>query len=403
MNERADTGRRLVVFVVPDFVPTLGGTTRQTTNQATSLQRRGYDVLVLTQRIDRAWPRHELVAGLPVERIGPGSRSGLAMKVFVLHVAWWLWRHRRSVTIVQSVMYPDFVVAAGLAGMRDIAVMCWAGKGDATDTLGPDIGVQRAPLRALRRWALRRAAHVGLTEAIREELAPLLPDVPVEVVPTPVDTTRYEPPTPAERAAARAELGIEGDATSYVFTGHLRALKRVDLLLDAFAVVARTDADAVLYVVGGSRADLEDTTAELAAQRHRLGLDERVHFTGPVDDVRPYLVAADVFVLPSDREGLSNALLEALACGLPGVAAPSAGGDMILDETCGIVPATNRVDDLAAAMVEMLSPEVRAHYAHGSRPKAEAYGINSVSDRYERIYARCRATRIGGGSTGLIG
>ena len=64
----------------------------------------------------------------------------------------------------------------------DVAVMCWAGKGDATDTLGPDIGARRAPLRALRRWALRRAAHVGLTDAIREELAPLLPDVEVHVV-----------------------------------------------------------------------------------------------------------------------------------------------------------------------------------------------------------------------------
>ena len=178
-------------------------------------------------------------------------------------------------------------------------------------------------------------------------------------------------------------------------TGHLRALKRVDLLLDAFAVVARADDAARLFVVGGSRADLEDTTTELAAQCQRLGLRDRVVFSGPIDDVRPYLHAADVFVLPSDREGLSNALLEALACGLPGVAAPSAGGDMILDETCGIVPATNRGEDLAAAMVEMLSPQVRAHYAQGSRPKAEAYGIGAVSDRYEQIYARRRAARIG--------
>src|SRR3954453_7811467 len=110
MTPPLDIRARQVVFVVPDFEPTIGGTTRQTANEARALLARGYCALVLTQQIDQSWLGDECIDGLRVVRITPSSRSGFAMKVVDMQVARWLHRHRREIAIVHVVMYPDFAV-----------------------------------------------------------------------------------------------------------------------------------------------------------------------------------------------------------------------------------------------------------------------------------------------------
>ena len=66
-----------MIFAVPDFDPSVGGTTRQTRVQAEALARRGYRVAVVTRRLVADWPAHELVDGLEVFRIGPPGRGRL--------------------------------------------------------------------------------------------------------------------------------------------------------------------------------------------------------------------------------------------------------------------------------------------------------------------------------------
>jgi glycosyltransferase involved in cell wall biosynthesis len=113
--------------------------------------------------------------------------------------------------------------------------------------------------------------------------------------------------------------------------------------------------------------------------------------TGAVADVRPYLHAADAFVLPSDREGLSNSVLEALACGLPVVAPPSAAGDQVLDETSGIVPRSNDPAELLDALVRLADdPDYRARLASGARRAAERFALARVVNDYESLYSRLR-------------
>jgi glycosyltransferase involved in cell wall biosynthesis len=381
----AATVRPSVVFAVPDFEPTIGGTTRQSRNQAEALAARGGAVTVVTQRLDRSWPSREHRGAVTVRRLGPTHRNGPAMKLLVLRLAWWLRRHRSSIDVVQVIMYPDFVLSAWLAGMSKRTVMCWAGLGDATDVLAPTRRPFRALVRAGRRRVMRRSVHVALTPALQDELTALGIDK-VVVIPTPVDLETFQPPTAEQRRDARRALGIGDDEFAVLYTGHLRALKRVERLIDAFALQVRAGVDARLFLAGDSRADLDDRGVALRAQVKRLGLEDRVEFPGAVPDVRPYLHAVDVFVLPSDREGLSNSLLEAMACGLPCVAPASAAGDQVLDPSSGIVPPSNDPRDLADALARLLDPALRARLGTGAHAAAQRYGLDAVTTRYELLY-----------------
>jgi glycosyltransferase involved in cell wall biosynthesis len=379
-----------VVFVVPDYKPTLGGTTRQTHNQARELMARGYDVVVVTQRLEPHWARAEVHNGLRVRRIGPSGRTGLRMKLLVLAIGTWLRRHRDEIAVVNVIMYPDFVVSAALAGVADRTVMCWAGLGDATDTIGGSSPI-RAPLRAIRRRALSRAAQVALTPALQHELDDLGLGHDASVIPTPVDITEFRPATADERAEARRALRIDEQDFVIAYTGHLRGLKRVERLVEAFAHLVASGRPARLLLVGSTREDLLDRPTALREQLDRVELRGRIILTGLVSDVRPYLRAADTFVLPSDREGLSNSVLEALASGLPVVAPPSAAGDQVLDETCGIVPETNHPERLFHALTLLADdPDYRLRLAAGARRAAERFALARVVNEYEGLYSRLR-------------
>lgn len=379
----------LIVFVTPDFEPTPGGTTSQIRYQAGALRARGHEVVVLTQRLDSEWPRSEVRAGLPVRRLGPSGRERLPMKLLLLRVSWWLWRRRHRIIAVHVIMYPDFALAARLAGLGRRTVMVWAGLGDATDTLGRMPDLLRRTLRGARRRALGGVYHVALTPALSAELALHGLTREVSIVPTAVDTVRFRPPTPRERAAERQRLGIAENEVALVYTGHLRHLKRVDRIVDALAALRTKGHPVRLVIVGGGRADLDDCTDELQAQISELGLESCVVFAGVVEDVERYLQACDVFVLTSDREGLPNSLLEAMAVGLPSVATATAAGSQVLDLHTGVVPPGNDPGSIAAAIEPLLiDPERRVAMGAAARMASARYALPVVVARYEELYAR---------------
>lgn len=117
------------------------------------------------------------------------------------------------------------------------------------------------------------------------------------------------------------------DAQRLLFIGRLVALKRVDLLLEAFASLYPVASDWTLTVAGdGPELD------ELRARAHQLDISERVTFLGNVEDVPALLAGGGILVLPSSHEGTPNVLMEAMAHGLPSVVVAGAEGaeDLLL-------------------------------------------------------------------------
>lgn len=174
----------------------------------------------------------------------------------------------------------------------------------------PNIGPQL--VRALGECAGVIAVSEGLKAAA---VAAGVRAAQIQVIPNAVDTQRF---CPADRDEARRRIGLPPGCPLIVSVGNLVSLKRHHVLLEAFARLRQSSPDARLLIVGGPQYE-RAYPAQLRRQVSRLGLRDAVILTGavPPADVPAYLQAADLFALASCREGSCNAVLEALACGLP--------------------------------------------------------------------------------------
>jgi glycosyltransferase involved in cell wall biosynthesis len=367
-------------MIVADYVPAVGGTTTQTRMHAREFARRGWDVTILTRRIDWKHAR-DTVDGIAVRHLGPPGRGRLVKLPAILAIWWWLVRRRRRITAVSVIMEPDFALSATLAGLGSSTSLTWVTDGDATRTLSASKGV-------VRRRLLRHTPQIVLTDRMRSELEAngLLG---AHVIPVPVDVNRFRRPSGTERAAARRNLGVDVHPV-IVFVGHLQERKGVDQLLVAVKQLVDSGTDVTLLLVGGP-VEAEDGryAAALHAYVSRYQLDDRVRFLGPHADVVPYFHAADLFCLPSRREGMPNVLLEAMACGLPCVAPRDAGGDVVLRNGAGEITPSNRADELAAALGSLLSSPVRCK-AIAATAVARVWSehrIEAIVDSYEAVLA----------------
>lgn len=207
-------------------------------------------------------------------------------------------------------LYPDGVAAAILGMLFDRPVVLTAFGSDVS--LLPSNSVVRAQIL----WALRRAnLKSAVCRALRERLGELGADAgQIEVILHGVDLELFRPPH--DREILRRRLGF--DRPTLVSVGHLISRKG-----NTFAIGALARLPEVQLVLAGTGPE----EGALRRQAERIGVQHRVRFLGHVDQAAlPELMgAADALVLCSDREGIANVLLEAMACGTP-VAATAVWG-----------------------------------------------------------------------------
>jgi glycosyltransferase involved in cell wall biosynthesis len=204
------------------------------------------------------------------------------------------------------------------------------------------------------------------------------------VVPNGVDLDRFAAAGPSARAAARARLGL-GDGPLAVCVARLCRQKGQDILVRAWPSVRSRVPDARLVLVGGGP-DERDL---------RRAAGEGVELVGPRDDVRDWLAAADVFAAPSRWEGMSIAVLEAMASGRSVVATDVPGIHEALGEAADVVP-VEAVDALADAIAERLAdPELAAEEGRAARERAERFhDVRTTHERIADVYAEVLDRRL---------
>ena len=242
------------------------------------------------------------------------------------------------------------------------------------------VGVRGLYLALERRLAAMSAAvvHVSESQGREAEALGLAPPGRTHVIVNGVDVARLR--ARAEpRVAARAALGLAYDELGIGTIARLDPIKAIDVLLEAFARVARARSPARLIVIGDG-----PEAGRLRARARTLGLESRVRFTGSIADAARLLGGLDLYVSASRREGLSLAVLEAMGMGLPVVATRVAGHvDAVSDGLTGLLVAADQPTALADAVERLLGEPAATRRSMGEA------GRRRVEDHFgaERMVA----------------
>jgi glycosyltransferase involved in cell wall biosynthesis len=209
--------------------------------------------------------------------------------------------------------------------------------------------------------------------------------IPVHAISNGVDTNRFQPNPQVDRIGIRRKYNLASDKSILLYVGRLDGEKRLDTLLEAVALLPRTDFQ--LAIAGhGVYEPL------LRKQMQALGLEGHVVFIGFVDseDLPALYNSADIFVMPSPEELQSIATLEAMACGKPVLAADaralpelvSPGVNGYLFRACDAEDASNHMDKIL---------NERAHWARMGQAgfeRAQTHSLQNTIQLFEEHYAR---------------
>jgi glycosyltransferase involved in cell wall biosynthesis len=364
-----------VLFVITHYHPAIGGAEGQARRLAEGLVGHGYAVDVLTGALPGA-PALEEIGGVRVHRaIRVVRRRGLWGASHYLTSLRFLLRAGRRYGAVVGFQLQSFHNPAALAWARRTGGRVIV-RGSGTGAEGDLRELARMPSG---RWILgslkRAAALVALTGEMGAQMAAagLAPER-VHVIPNGVDTGFFRP-----------AAGGPDAPPALLYLGRLIPYKGLPDLGAAFAELAAGRRDLVLQVCGDG-----PERAALAAQLGGLGLADRVRFAGWVGDPRPALAAAAAVVLPTLGEGMSNVLLEALACGRPVVTTDLPANRAVVEEgVSGLLVRPGDPPALAAAIRRVLDePGLAGRLGDGARRRAvEHFSLAAACGRYRDLLA----------------
>lgn len=382
-----------VLMFSPQFAPAIGGAERQVERLGKALVAKSVVVSVWTPRLEPDSAAEEVVAGLLVRRFplrdlsiavcAPPGIGVVNAPWLILQIVAAVWKAVAAADVVHCHIGGLQSVAAAMAArMQGRPVICKAAMADEGSDLG-EMGRQGfmnrllVPIgrRIFTRW-------VATTQAVADALGRAGVDSRrIVVIPNGVDLVPDKlawRPRPVRR---------------FLYLGRVSANADRDVagLLHAFDIAAAQVPDAILAVVGDGD-QLDAARCEAAACTHA----ERIQLPG-TGDSRHWLDWADCLVLPSRREGLSNALLEAMASGLPCIANDIPPNREALAEGAAglLVPVGDR-QALATAMIRLGgNTDLAARMGQHARSRVEqCYSLDGVADLYTGLYDEL-ARRVG--------
>ena len=334
---------------------------------AAYLSRHGFHVVIVTKHHEERSLAVETIDGIAVHRVPPGGRrTGVRKWTMIPFALRKILRLRDEFDVIYCPDYQGIGIAGILAGRwlkRPVVLR--------SGNLGVLMGDQwnaalarwhipsdLAPVRWLKRrfttfYMQADAFACNCRDNENEALAANLPREDVYYLPNSVDTERYRPAQSGEKARIRLEQVWPADAQLCFFVGRLSTEKGVLDLLTAWRDVG--NANRILVLIGPDMPGR--LNAGPAARRFvaHMGMQSSVIFHGASVETARLLRAADAYVQPSHYESFSNALIEAMAAGLPSVASRVGGmRDCIVDGQNGLFANPQDAADLARKLRALL-------------------------------------------------
>jgi L-malate glycosyltransferase len=366
-----------LLFCTLAYFPSItGGAERQARLQAEELVRRGHRVTVVCARTDDLSSGQ--INGVRIVRLRRVNRRPLFRISYMARLLAWLIRHVGEYDLVHvhlANLQADIAVAA--AHLHNVPayvkVACGGSVGE----------VQRfQPMAKVTRWyGLRHADRVQvLSDEIGGELTAIgVSERRMVRIPNGIDLNEFRPLPADGRRLLRAVLGLPQEAVIVVFVGRVVAYKGIQDLLDAWPRLGYGDAR--LVIVGATDEQLVTAPAGAIVR-------------GWVASPLPYFQAADVFVHPSHADGMSNAVLEAMACGCALVATGHGATHRFLttEHDALLVPVGDSVELTATLQRIIADEDLRERLAANARDSVGRYNVSGVVERIEAEYLKLLAT-----------
>ncbi|HEY2157715.1 MAG TPA: glycosyltransferase family 4 protein [Isosphaeraceae bacterium] len=362
-----------IALVTRRFPPLIGGAEAMLRYLAVGLAEAGAEVTVVTSRLGDL-PAEERLGGARVIRLATSPARFVGTWLYMRNLRRWFAHHPVDLAYV-SMLKHDAFVAVGEGRRRGFPVVLRPeGAGATGDVAWQDWGRGG---RAIARRCKQADAFVAISEAVRRE-----------VVGAGYDATRIVDlpngvPVPAEPWSPRPDWAGSPHA---VFVGRLAPEKGLHALVDAWPIVRRTFPAARLTLVGEG-----PERPSLEAQIVRLGLADAIPLPGASPDPTALLTPADLFVLPSREEGMSIALLEAMALGIPLVATAIPGNlKLVADGVHGrLAPPDDPVALARAIVAQWSDPGAALRMGREARARViERYSIAAVARAHLELFRR---------------
>jgi glycosyltransferase involved in cell wall biosynthesis len=368
-------------MLIQHYYPFVGGAERQLQSLTSVLPLLQVQTSVLTRRL--AGPEFTPLAavnGATVYRIGVHGGYALRSLTYTARSLQVIWRHRREIDILHAheLLSPTTTAVLAKLLIRKPIVAKVLGGGPAGDV--PKLLHKRLGKTRMRLFRHLVDRFICVSDEIADQLlaAGVAPGKLVRL-PNGVDTEAFHPASPEEKSRLRALHGLP-EAPLVIYTGRLALEKGLRRLLEGWSRLRSRCPDAHLLIVGEG-----PERAEILER----GFDT-VHLLGNREDVAELLRAADVFALPSDREGLSNALLEAMATGLPCVATAVGGTrELLTDRIDGILVQPDADGSSLADAVELAlaDAELRSRLGAAARQRVESdFSLRAVAGKLRDVY-----------------
>lgn len=368
-----------------------GGAESQVRTLGAELLKRGYLTQLVVPMVDYGpTVRQEVVDGLPVTRI-PYPKIPLLGAVWMLiSLAWLLVRRRAGYQVIHAHIAGNMSAVCAVMG-RLLGKPVLVKLTGMTELKGGILDPQSPATVRMRRRCLRLGS---VFQATSQRIAQCLirngfSQGQVLTLPNAVDLRRFDVPSPRDQLR---EQVCPGKSLVGIYVGRLEAEKGLELLVSAWAAqfAGRQDTALLLVGVGSLRAPLE----RLCEQ---VGISDQVKFLGACADVERYLAIADVGLLASQFEGLSNALLEYMAAGLPVVGSRVSGTeDWVVNGQTGWIFSPGDEAGLKQALADMAragAQEWRRLGMAAQRRIREEASVDVVVRVLCDTYARLRQAR----------
>ncbi len=362
-----------VALVTRRYPPMIGGAERVLSYLGPALAAEGLDVTVLTSRLDPRSPAVEVhdAAGpgsFRVERLPTSRLRFVGTMLYLRELTRWFARHRVDLAYVSMLKHDAYAVLGaaprgnfpvvlrpeGAGATGDIAWQAWGRFG-----------------RTIARRCRAANAFVAISPAVRGELATNgYPAAQIHDLPNGVPI----PPTPWDRP---------GELLRAVYVGRLASEKGADTLVAAWPSVLEQVPDARLILIGEG-----PERPRLEGLVRNLNLGESISLPGSTPGPSVELRRSSLFVLPSREEGMSIALLEAMALGIPVVATDIPGNRALIEPgTHGRLAPSDDPSALARAIVAHHRDPGAGLMARAARARVEAdYSIAAVARRHVALF-----------------